>query len=321
MTRSAKTILAVLALAGAVTARGAVGHRVLHVTVNGTTIAVAVWYPADGDEHAVTYGSARVPGRAAVDAPVKSGPWPLVVFAHGYSGSGSGSAFLGERAAAAGYVWAAPDYTDAVTEVRLEGRPTGDLRGALKDLREKPPSLKNHGHRVDQTRAVLDMLLGAPDFPIDRDRVALAGHSLGGWTAVHTARADARVRALVLYSMGELNYLFKRQHIVNGAELARLRAPVYLTYGSREKAALKGREPNTLYTYRHWGGPACVVEIRGGDHFVYVDPAAAGRHGGTDRQRARIADATATFLDRVLRGRSALPPTDQCTDGLSRPPR
>lgn len=291
-----------------------VGYRVLRVPVGGKTIAVAVWYPTEAPPGPIVYGTARVAGRAAPDAPLKPGPWPLVLFAHGYSGSGTGSAAIAEGVAKAGYVWAAPDFSDAVAEVRIDGPVTGDLRDALRDLQEKPPSMENHGYRVEEARAVLRALLEDGQWSIDPDRVALAGHSLGGWTVVWLALEDPRPRALVLYSMGELNYLFKKSRLVGSRDLARLRRPVYLTYGERERVALRGRSPNTLYALDHLGGPACAVEIRGGGHFVYVDREVAGRQGGTSVQRARIAQATAAFLDREFRGANGPVPADRCRD-------
>lgn len=291
-----------------------VGYRVLRVPVDGKFVAVAVWYPTAASPRPIFYGTARVPGRAAFDAPLKPGPWPLVLFAHGYSGSGTGSATLAEGVAKAGYVWAAPDLSDAVAEVRVEGPVTGDLRATLRDLKEKPPSLENHGYRVAEARAVLRALLDDPQWSIDPDRVALAGHSLGGWTVVQVALSDPRPRALVLYSMGELNYLFKGARLVAGRDLARLRVPAYLTYGERERAALRGRPPNSLYALENIGGPACAAEIRGGTHFVYVNREVAGRQGGSPIQLARIVQATAAFLDRELRGSSVSVPADRCRD-------
>ena len=289
-----------------------VGYRVLRVPVGGKSIAVAVWYPTEASSRPIVYGTARVAGRAAADAPLKPGRWPLVLFAHGYSGSGTGSAAIAEGVARAGYVWAAPDFSDVVSEVRIDGPVTGNLRDALRNLKDKPPSMENHGYRVEEARAVLRALRDDPEWSIDPERIALAGHSLGGWTVVRLALDDPRPRPLVLYSMGELNYLFKNARIVTGRDLARLRGPAYLTYGERERTALRGRSPNTLYVLAHLGGPACAVEIRGGSHFVYVHREVAGRQGGTSVQLARIAQATAAFLDREFRGADGPVPADHC---------
>lgn len=50
-------------------------------------------------------------------------------------------------------------------------------------------------HLVPDTRAAIDALLRRPD--VDRDRVALVGMSLGGWTALAAAAEDDRVRTVV----------------------------------------------------------------------------------------------------------------------------
>ncbi len=73
-----------------------VGYRTIAINVAGATVNVAVWYPTDTAATPVTYGISRIAGTAAIDAPVKRGSWPLIVFAHGYSGSGAGSARIAE---------------------------------------------------------------------------------------------------------------------------------------------------------------------------------------------------------------------------------
>jgi pimeloyl-ACP methyl ester carboxylesterase len=285
----------------------------IQVPVSGRSIDVAVWYPTAADPTHQGYGTANVAGQAAVDAPVKPGPWPLLVFSHGYSGSGVGSASIAELVAASGYVVAAPDHGDKVTEVRIRAKPTGNIRHALEDLGRTPPSLESHGYRPAEVRAVMDVLLGSEEFSVHPRQVALAGHSLGGWTAINTALRDPRPRALVLYSMGELHWLMSKQRFFGPDELARLGVPVFYFYGSREADAVEDRgSVNARFAYQHTKAPACIVEVKGGNHFVYVSKAVAPRSGGNALQLRRIAQATVSFLDRVLKGEGSAVMAEEC---------
>ncbi len=294
--------------------RHEVGFRIIQAETNGRKVNIAVWYPTDVPPKAITYGTAKVPGMAARDAPPKKGKWPLVIFVHGYSGSSIGSATLAETVTRYGFIWAAPDISDEATEVRISGNVTGDIRQALHNLGAKPPSLPTYGYRIDETRLTLDSILTRSEFEINHDQIALAGHSLGGWTAMHLLRMDERFRAVILYSMGELNYLFKQERFFSPEELSQLKVPAFFLYGSEEFYAVeKYGPPNSIYSYRNTNrAPACLVEIRGGNHFVYIDRAVARENGGTPLQIQRIGEATVSFLGHYLLGLGNKVIADQC---------
>jgi pimeloyl-ACP methyl ester carboxylesterase len=58
--------------------------------------------------------------------------------------------------------------------------------------------------RVPDIRFLLDRLLGPAAHPseIDSERIALVGHSFGGWTVLATPETDARIRAVVALAPG-----------------------------------------------------------------------------------------------------------------------
>jgi dienelactone hydrolase len=59
------------------------------------------------------------------------------------------------------------------------------------------------GSRVPDVRFLLDHLLaGTTGIELDQDRVALAGHSLGGWTVLAVPEVEPRVRAVVALAPG-----------------------------------------------------------------------------------------------------------------------
>ena len=133
-------------------------------------IPTTIWYPSDG-----------------------GGPFPLVVFAHGYGVTPQTYAPLLTRIAAAGYVVAAPTYP------LLSGQPAGptdtvgwgDLYGDTWFVTTRVLALSSSS----------DAALGGL---IDPTRIAVAGHSDGAAIAFGDGytpyRLDPRVRAVIAYA-------------------------------------------------------------------------------------------------------------------------
>src|SRR5579885_846580 len=149
--------------------------------------------PANGED-APELPSRTLPTTLAV--PSGAGPFPLVVYSHGFGGSGAGSAPLLRAVASAGYVVAAPDFP-----VTTEGVPGGPQRGV--DAPEAQPA---------DVRFVIDRLLAAnadPNDPIsgliDPRRIGAAGHSMGAGitmgVAFNTCCRDPRIGAGVLLAV------------------------------------------------------------------------------------------------------------------------
>jgi fermentation-respiration switch protein FrsA (DUF1100 family) len=134
-------------------------------------LPTSVWYPTDRQH----------------------GPYPLVMFAHGYGVTPSTYAELLSRIAQAGYVVVAPEYPI------LSGQPAGpsDTVG-WDDLWPDTWFV---------TTKVLDLSAsgsGVLGNLIDPQRIAVAGHSDGGYVAFGDGyqpfRLDPRVRAVVSYA-------------------------------------------------------------------------------------------------------------------------
>ncbi|MFA5883395.1 MAG: hypothetical protein WDA60_06055 [Acidimicrobiia bacterium] len=134
------------------------------------TLPTTVWYPTD-----------------------RTGPYPLVVFAHGFAVDPAFYRPLLKGIAAAGYVVVAP------TLPLLSGRPAGPTDTVDWDA--------HFGDLQFVTSAVLDR--GASGDPvlgglIDPQRIAVAGHSDGALLAfgdaLEAGRTDARVRAVIAYA-------------------------------------------------------------------------------------------------------------------------
>jgi predicted dienelactone hydrolase len=125
--------------------------------------------------------------------PSGHGPFPLIVFAHGYAGEPAAYSTLLDAWARAGYVVAAP-----VFPVENEYAPGGPDES---DLANQPADMRFVISRLlAADRTAGDPLHGL----IDPARIAVAGHSDGAETAFATAYErhylDPRIRAAVILS-------------------------------------------------------------------------------------------------------------------------
>jgi dienelactone hydrolase len=147
-------------------------------------VQVAVWYPAAPGGPTTATEWERPPARDA--------PHPLVVFSHGYRGNPFGSALFLAHLATHGFVVAAPYHRDCGPCTPAEARQQAEDR------------------LTDVSAALDDLLDPEPDDPIlerlvDGERVGVAGHSFGGWTALTVLERDPRVRAGLALAPGTRN--------------------------------------------------------------------------------------------------------------------
>lgn len=165
----------------------AVGYRQLEAP---GAMRVKSWYPAlnpSAKKEEITYEIALkyvhwqtitpafVQGHAIADAPIDpaNGPYPLVVFSHGYAVSPEWYSVLVEHYASRGFIVLAPDHLET------------DWFRAVEAAFDRPNDVKR---TLDFAEA-----LAAPGGPlagqIDMKNVALVGHSFGGYTALVAAGA------------------------------------------------------------------------------------------------------------------------------------
>jgi predicted dienelactone hydrolase len=161
--------------AGAGVAReGLVGMRRVEIAATGRpSFHAYVWYPTSGGTAQTIRATPALPGYQAVPdgvVAVKS-PAPLVIVLHGSGGGGQGVAWIALDLVAQGAIAVAADHPASTYG--------GDERRIL-DIWEQP----------DDVRAMIDQLTSSEwSRYIDPGRIAVAGFSLGGLSAMLLAGA------------------------------------------------------------------------------------------------------------------------------------
>ena len=144
-----------------------------------TELRALVWYPAvaEAREAEAKAGPAFAAGRVAPGAGWASmAPHPLVLLSHGFGGAARQMTWLGEALARAGYVAVAVDHpgTNGIDGVNAAGAYAP-------------------WERASDLSLALDRVLAHPAIgpQIDRNRIGVAGFSIGGWTTALLIGATA----------------------------------------------------------------------------------------------------------------------------------
>jgi len=281
-------------------------------------LTVAVWYPTAAQVKPYNYGG-PTSGNIAVDATplTKEMQYPLLVFSHGYGGSGLGSVFFTEHLAARGWIVVAPDHHDRHSAVRIRtGQKKGFNRlGFLRHAREiassSPGDRVKYLYRLDEMKITLDCMLSHSSFGklIDRVRIAVGGHSFGGFTALGLCgtikeRYNPRIKAVLLFSTGAGGYLFRE------SELAAVQIPSMLFIGEREKDHLRGNKTMleiACKIHRNLSTPKYFLIIKGAKHFSFNNRFTDNRRtrlmSGTEEQFEVIRRYSITFLEKHIVGK------------------
>ncbi len=150
-------------------------------------LSATVWYPAlnpDELEEAARYrvGLFTLEGRALPDAApdAANGPYPLVIFSHGSGGMRFQSLYLTEHLASHGFVVIAADHPgNTVQDALFGGSDAAYLNGLIQNFGTRP---------LDILRQITYLDALPADSPLaglmDMARIAVSGHSFGGYTAL-----------------------------------------------------------------------------------------------------------------------------------------
>ncbi len=241
-----------------------------HVSISG--LDVAVWKPA---------GAAPASG------------YPVIVFSHGFGGCNTQSIFLMEALAQAGYFVLAPNHRDAGCGSARKAR-SGRHSPEEPFQKAEEWSDATYKDRRADIEAVLDAVLGEKSFQgvrVDAGRVGIAGHSLGGYTALGVAGAwtswkDPRIKAVLALSPYNTPFVEK-------GDLGHMNVPVMYQGGTLDLGItptvrrLKG-------AYDRSPAPKYYVEFQGAGHLAWT--------GLNPRFHAVINRYSVAFFDRYLKG-------------------
>jgi predicted dienelactone hydrolase len=207
--------------------------------------------------------------------------YPIIVFSHGFGGCNTQSTFLMEALAHAGYLVLAPNHKDARCRNAQQGEEQWYPGKRLRRRRSRRPQQPfrkyekwtdaTYKDRAADIRAVLDAVLRGSSFQglaIDRSRIGIAGHSLGGYTALGLAGAwpswkDARFKAVLALSP------FSSPYISRGA-LGKMNVPVMYQGGTRD-LGVTPTVKRASGAYDLSSPPKYLVEFDGAGHLAWTN--------------------------------------------------
>jgi dienelactone hydrolase len=303
-----------------------------HATGTRRELAVRFWYPTalTRDCKPAPYASTRVwnylaklervpapqvKTNSCQDATITLGTHPMVVFTHGYTGTFTDHTFLFEDLASRGYVVASVGHTYETTAVefsdgRLAKSVLGSHIGDTWRIDGQSTSLAV-AVRLSDLKFVMDELerlnvSNTSPFAgkLDLSRVALAGHSLGGLTALLGVEFDSRFRAGISID-----------GMMPGPLFSPTDKPIMMLFARGDHW-----DADTCHLWRELRGPRLAVNLKGAEHLTPSDAVwlanGAIKTGtvGMTRTVASVRDYIAGFLDANLNGK---PMDDRLLGGLS----
>jgi dienelactone hydrolase len=221
-----------------------------------------------------------------------AGKAPVVVFSHGFRGCARQSTFLTEALAANGYFVVAPNHADA----RCDRAGRGAAR--LEEPFQNPEQWNDRtfAARRDDIRAVLQALKESPRFrdSIDLRRLALAGHSLGGYTVIGLAGGWATWRIAGVRAVLALSPYVEPYNVHH--TLGALDVPVMYQGGTLDVGITPSLRRDDG-AYAQSTAPKYFVELARASHFAWTNLRADTHE--------RVLNYALPFLDRYVRGTPA----------------
>ena len=196
------------------------------------------------------------------DAPLNKNP--VIIFSHAFHGCNTQSTFLMEALANNGYAVFAPNHKDAAC--RQIGKWATPPDVPFEDAEHWNDT--TYADRGEDIHKLLDMLEEDPHFfALDWQRVGLAGHSLGGYTALAIAGAwpqwkDTRIKAILALSPYSAPFVVHRT-------LEGIKVPVMYQAGTQDFMTPVISKHDGAYDQTT--SPKIYMELDGAGHISYLD--------------------------------------------------
>jgi predicted dienelactone hydrolase len=242
---------------------GAIPNGVLHDAHRNKDIDVVVEYPSRGE-----------------------GPFPVIVFSHGFGASNKSYVGLTEYWAGHGYVCIKPTHADAgklrdiMREQRREGKTIGEAIWEAQNVNEWRERVRDVTFILDSFNQLEERY---PELKgkLDRNRIAVGGHSYGAFVAMLLAGVepvadgkplqlrDARVKAIVAMSPQGVS----ATRGLTQESFRNVKIPVMFMTGSEDRGALENETPEwrrTAFDNSPATGDKYFVSIAGAGHLAFL---------------------------------------------------
>lgn len=278
-------------------------------------LTVAVWYPTKAYSKPYNYGG-KTYGSIAVDAKIdkENGPYPLLLFSHGYGGSGHSAVFFTEELAKKGWIVAALDHNDMDNAIRIHKTKLNKfsrlslLKNAKIISQSTSKDRDKYLYRLEEFTFALNSIISSTSFGnfINKARIAVGGHSFGGFTALGLCGTipkyyDKRIKGLLLFSTGGGGYLFDHE------ELNKVTIPSMLFIGEKEINQTRGKTTMLKLSekiFYNLSPPNYFLEIKDANHFSFnnnLSPSFFAKWlSGNDKHFEVIRKYSIAFLEKYV---------------------
>ena len=300
-----------------------VGSRTLTFvdSTRGRTLATAIWYPtSDGTPGA----SGEITG--ATPDP-SGGPYPLILFSHGWQSYNRQSSFLMAQWARHGFVVAAPDHQ---YDTYYDYDPSYDAEMQF--------------DRPEDIRFVTDQMLSLNQDPTsflygmtDPNAIGMSGHSFGGHTTMMIAGAPPNLDHLAEYCQSDpdcnwdicclqdqIQQLFPGQRVIDESDprtkaalamapdgygwlqadgMAKIKIPIMIMGGGQDTLCPLDTEQEPMY--EGIVSTKYLLVLKNADHYAYIDLCSQYSTSDCTTLHAQIAATSTDFWIRHLRNDSA----------------
>lgn len=191
------------------------------------------------------------------DARVGEGLFPLVLFSHGSKAARIQNVYWCEQVASHGYIVAAPDHTGNCIVTFIDGFPVFANTKRMEEI--APVRTQDLCFVIDWMARVNKGADSRFQGKIDLDRIAVAGHSFGGYNACDMAGKDPRAGAIIpmagAFMGGRTNF----------------DCPLLDILAAEDKILGLERVESMRRYYEDSKGPRYLVEFLNAGHFSFTE--------------------------------------------------